>query len=70
MKVKNDIQDSKKVADIIAVKEFIEQKSKNHFKSYYSDKNIQEARDILQKYSKPTPEEFTFTVGDVNAYLG
>lgn len=70
MKNKNDVQDNKKVAGIITVKEFIEQKSKDLFKSYYSDRNIQEAKDILQQYSKPTQEEFTFTVGDVNAYLG
>ena len=70
MKNKNDVQDNKKVAGIITVKEFIEQKSKDLFKSYYFDRNIQEAKDILQQYSKPTQEEFTFTVGDVNAYLG
>ena len=70
MKNKNDVQDNKKVAGIITVKEFIEQKSKDLLKSYYSDRNIQEAKDILQQYSKPTQEEFTFTVGDVNAYLG
>jgi len=70
MKNKNDVKNGGKVTDIIAIKTFIDQKSRDNFKCYYSDKKIQEAKDILQKYSTPNPEEFTFTVGNVNAYLG
>ncbi|HPC36118.1 MAG TPA: hypothetical protein P5268_05145 [Candidatus Marinimicrobia bacterium] len=70
MKNNKDVKILTKVDEIIAIKKLIEQESKNNFKMYYSDKNIQEVRDILRKFNDSTKEEFTFTVGDVNAYLG
>jgi len=70
MNNKKKIDDNQKVAEIIVIKEFIEQKSKENYKGYYSDKNIQEAHETLKRYNKPSPDEFTFTVGDINAYLG
>jgi|GEM_PF-1349134 len=58
------------VAEIIAIKEFIEKKSKENFNSFYNDKKIQKVKNTLSKCSETTPDQFTFTVGDINAYLG
>ncbi len=70
MNNKKKIDDNQKVAEIIVIKEFIEQKSKENYKGYYSDKNIQEVYETLKRYNNPSPDEFTLTVGDINAYLG
>ena len=66
----NEVKDTKNVAEIIAIKEFIEKKSKENFNSFYADIKIQKVKDTLRKCSETTPDQFTFTVGDINTYLG
>jgi len=53
MNNKKKIDDNQKVAEIIVIKEFIEQKSKENYKGYYSDKNIREARETLKRCKNP-----------------
>lgn len=52
------------------IKKFVEESAKSEYKNYYEDKKIREIKRILEKSSSTESEDFTFTVGDLNAYLG
>ena len=52
------------------MKEFIEKKVHKHFDSFNNDKDIQLIQSLLQNQIEKEHEDFTFTIGDINAYMG
>ncbi|NQS89086.1 hypothetical protein HQ584_04790 [Patescibacteria group bacterium] len=49
---------------------FVERTAEDHFNSFYNDKEIQLTKKLLEKHSIPINEDFTFTIGELNTYLG
>jgi len=53
------------------IKEFIEKTAKEKFEDIFKDTEIQETKKLLEKnLSSINENDFTFTIGEVNAYLG
>lgn len=50
--------------------EFIDKKAKEQLGKTQKAEEILKAKAILKKYSTQASKEVTFTVGEVNAYLG
>lgn len=54
----------KKIAD------FVNEKAKKQLSEHPKEKEFILARENLKKYSSKPNSEFTFTVGEINAYMG
>ena len=52
------------------IKKFIEKTAKDKFENIFKDSEIQETKKLLEKNSSSKEKDFTFTIGEVNAYLG
>lgn len=52
------------------IKKFVEKTSKDRFSHFTNDSKIVEIKNLLEKAEKNEENEFTFTVGNLNAYLG
>lgn len=56
--------------NLIDINKFIKQVAEKEFQSYFENKEIQKIKEILNKKNQQKGKSFTFTVGDINAYLG
>jgi hypothetical protein len=52
------------------IKKFVEIKAEKKFSNYLNNKDIVRVRKILEERNEKEEKKFTFTIGDVNAYLG
>lgn len=52
------------------IQKFVEKSAEKEFGSFLNNEKINEIKKILDKSSSKESPEFTFTVGNVNAYLG
>jgi len=52
------------------IAEFIDQKAKEQLSESPQMDEIIKAKAALKKYSSKPTKEFTFTVGEINAYMG
>jgi hypothetical protein len=52
------------------ISEFIDKKAKEQFSESQKIEEIMKAKAALKKYSSKPTKEFTFTVGEINAYMG
>ena len=52
------------------IAEFIDKKAKEQFSESQKIEEIMKAKAALKKYSSKPTKEFTFTVGEINAYMG
>jgi hypothetical protein len=52
------------------IKEFIEKTAEDKFENIFKNTEIQETKKLLEKKSASPEKDFTFTIGEVNAYLG
>ena len=61
----------KKKKSLKEIRKFIEKTAKDKFEDIFKDKEIQETKKLLEKDTHLKNEiDFTFTIGEVNAYLG
>ncbi len=56
--------------DLKSMAKFVDNEAKKQMKKIPKAEEITVARDNLKKYSTKKAEKFTFTVGEMNAYLG
>jgi len=49
---------------------FVEEKAQESFGGFGNDTNIQLIQELLKKESEGDLEDFTFTIGEINAYMG
>ena len=52
------------------ISKFIDKKAKEQFSESQKIEEIMKAKAALKKYSSKPTKEFTFTVGEINAYMG
>jgi len=52
------------------IAEFIETTENDEFENINNDLEIQEVKRLLEESSSSKKNDFTFTIGEVNAYLG
>ena len=52
------------------IAKYIEDKAKLHDNDNCKDISIQEIKELLGNPSFPKVEDFTFTIGEMNAYMG
>jgi len=52
------------------IAEFIEKTANDEFENINKDLEIQEVKRLLEESSSSKENNFTFTIGEVNAYLG
>ena len=59
-----------KIRDLNKVAEIIEKTAKEQFEQLRDKEKIEEVKKNLEKFSSMKTQDFTFTVGEMNAYLG
>ena len=52
------------------IAEFVDKKAKEQLSGSPKIDEIMKAKAVLKKYSSKPTKEFTFTVGEINAYMG
>ena len=52
------------------IAEFIDKKAKEQLSESQKIEEIMKAKAAMKKYSSKPTKEFTFTVGEINAYMG
>ncbi len=52
------------------ISKFIDKKAKEQFSESQKIEEIMKTKAALKKYSSKPTKEFTFTVGEINAYMG
>lgn len=52
------------------IAEFVDKKAKEQLSESPKIDEIMKAKVVLKKYSSKPTKEFTFTVGEINAYMG
>ena len=59
-----------KKSDLKKIADFVNEKAKEQLSAHPKEKEIILAKKNLKKYSTNQEKEFTFTVGEINAYMG
>jgi len=60
----------KKIKSLSSIKNFVENESKKNFPDFNKNLKINRVKKTLEKISKSEEKKITFTVGELNAYLG
>jgi hypothetical protein len=61
------MKDKKSLKDIA---EFVEKNAKDEIENFENKSEILEVKKLIEESSSPGKNDFTFTIGEVNAYLG
>ena len=52
------------------IRKFVEKTAIDQFSEYMNNKKVLEIKDKLKNASQQSEKEFTFTIGEMNAYMG
>lgn len=55
---------------MIEIAKFVDEKAQNQLDKNSKAREIQKAKEALEKYSSSSKSKFTFTAGEMNAYMG
>ena len=50
--------------------DFIQQEAEKQKPDYLNDSEIRATIQLLEQFSQPAADDFTLTVGEINAYMG